>query len=501
MGGHRTRRIGLFHISMPLIAVIAIAGVLAPDALTVAASAFTGTAFESIDWFFIASTTGLLVVAFALGLSRHGNVVLGRSGEKPEFSTTSWLSMLFAAGMGVGILFWGAAEPVLHLTGAPGADPGTPAAARRAIAIAGFHWGLHAWGVYCTAGLVLAYFSFRRKRPYLPGEPIRNVFTGRWASPVAGLADLIAVLAIVFGVAGSITFGVMQLQSGLHVVFGVDQSSFTVSVAILITLFVAYMSSAATGLDKGIKWLSNINMGLAILLAVLLLIVGPTAYLLKGFVTAIGDYASNLVPLSFRLYPYAENQQWVRDWTLTYFIWWIAWAPFVGVFIARISRGRTIREFVFGVTCVPAIFSLLWFAIFGGAGLYEELRGGGGIAEIVNEDVTFALFALFNRFPLSGLLSLVTVVLLFIFLVTSVDSATFVLGMLTSRGSTDPPRARKLAWGISLGLLGGGLMMAGKIEAVRSVAILGAIPFVFILLLQVVALVRALSHDGKGVER
>jgi len=497
MGRLLSARMNLFRLSLPLIAAVAIAGIAAPESMAGAAEKITLSFFESIDWFFMLTTTGLLLLALYLAMSRHGRIVLGKQGEKPEFSTASWLAMLFAAGMGVGILFWGVAEPMTHFLGAPGSEPGTPASARRALVFTAFHWGLHAWAVYAMAALVLAYFAFRRDKPYLPGAPLRDVFSGRWVEPVARIADLLAVLAITFGVAGSITMGILQLQAGLHIVFGVDLDSMVVASVILVVLVASYMASAATSLDKGIKWLSNINVVIALLLASFVLLSGPTAYLLKTFLTGVGDYIGGLANLSLRLYPYEADQAWIHNWTLTYFIWWIAWAPFVGVFIARISRGRTIRQFILGVVFVPTIFSILWFAVLGGTGLYEDLHGQGGIGSIVREDVTFALFALFERLPLSSVLSVAAVILVFIFLVTSVDSATFVLGMLTSRGSLNPPTNRKIWWGVALGLLGGALLVTRNIQVVRSIAIIGAIPFAFVLVLQVAAFLRALSYDSE----
>lgn len=490
-------RINLFHVSLPLIAIVVAAGLVAPKTLADGATAFTNAWFQSLDWFFVLSTTGMLVLGLWLASSRFGKIVLGKPGEKPEFSTGSWLAMLFAAGMGTGILFWGVAEPMTHYMAAPGVTGGTPEAARNAMVITGLHWGLHAWAVYAIAALVLAYFCFRRGRAYLPGEPIRDVFPGAWAAPVAWLADLLAVLAIVFGVAGAITMGTFQIQTGLSLVFGVSPVSTAVATAILLVLVAAYLSSAATSLDKGIKWLSNINIVIALLLGAFFLIAGPTAYLLKGFVVAVGDYLTQLPRLSLRLFPYSESESWLHGWTLTYFVWWIAWAPFVGVFVARISRGRTIQEFVLGVMFVPAFFSLLWFSVLGGAGLYQEIHGGGGISGLVQEDTTRALFALFAHYPLTKILSVTAILLVFVFMVTSVDSATFVLGMLTSDGAMDPPRSRKIAWGLALGVLAGALTLSRSIEVVRAIAIVGAIPFTFVLILQIVAFLRALYYDEK----
>jgi glycine betaine transporter len=498
----RRFRPNLFHVTLPICAVVAAVGIASPDALADFAAAVTTTAFRALDWFFMALVSAFLILCLWLAFGRYGSVRLGRDTDRPDFSTASWLSMLFAAGMGVGLLFWGVAEPVTHYTGALGSEAGTPLAARRATVVTAFHWGLHAWSVYAVAALVLAYFGFRRGVPYLPGAPLRSAFRGRrWVGPVAATADALAVLAIAFGVAGSIGMGIFQLHTGLHILWGVPLNSMLVSTAILVVLIISYTASASTSLDKGIQWLSNINMVVAITLLLFVLIAGPTAHLLRGFVTSVGDYTAALVGLSLRLYPYDSGREWLETWTLTYFVWWIAWAPFVGVFIARISRGRTIKEFVLGVLFVPTLFSLLWFSVFGGTGLAEEMYGDGGIARLVREDVSVALFTLFDRLPLSSLLSGTAIVLVFIFLVTSVDSATFVLGMLTSRGSFDPPTSRKLAWGMILGLLGGALMLSGNIDVVRAVVVLGALPFALVMVLQVAALLKVFADERRQKKR
>jgi glycine betaine transporter len=456
--------------------------------------------FRAVDWFYMATVTGLLALALGLALGPLGRVKLGRDDEQPEFHTLSWLAMLFAAGMGSGLLFWGVAEPMTHFSHPPLGEAGTPTAARQAMVLTNFHWGLHAWAIYCMAALVLAYFRFRHGAPYLPGAPIRLGFSGRWVEPVAWAADVTAVLAVAFGVAGAMGMGIMQIQTGLSVVTDLPSGSRMVAFSILAVLVVAYMASAATSLDKGIKWLSNVNMSMALLLLAFVLFAGPTPMLLRTCVTATGDYLSSLVAISFRLYPYEGISEWLQSWTLTYLIWWIAWAPFVGVFIARISRGRTIREFVLGVLLAPTGFSILWFSILGGTALHQETEGPGGIARLVGDDVTVALFAVFDNLPLSEVLTVLAVVLLFVFVVTSVDSATYVLSMMTSEGSMDPPRGRKLTWGLVLAALAAALVWTRDVGAVRAIAISGAIPFTFVLLLQVGAMLRSI-RDHPPEER
>ncbi len=485
----------IFGVSVILCAAVAIWGIADPDGLAAAGTAFQRTVLDALGWLFMGSVTAFLALGIWLAMSRYGRIKLGKEGDEPEFSTLSWLSMLFAAGMGVGLLFWGVAEPVIHYANPPVPPGETPTAARAAMVQTIFHWGFHAWAVYSVGGLVLAYFGFRRGQPYLPGAPLRSAFRGSWVGPLASAADLIGILAVAAGVAGSVGAGILQLHTGLSVATGVSPTSPLVPVLILLALVAAYMASATTGLDKGIKWLSNINMVTALLLLGFVLLAGPTSFLLDVFVTATGDYIAALPRLSLRLFPFRDLDSWTSSWTLTYFIWWIAWAPFVGVFIARISRGRTIREYIVGVTLAPTLFSILWFAVFGGTGIHEELHGAGGVTQLVNEDVTSALFALYERIPLTALLSGVTIALLFVFLVTSCDSATFVLGMLSSGGALVPPTSRKLIWGVVIAVMGAALMLTGNIEVLKAVVVTGAVPFTFIMLLQVVALLRALRGE------
>lgn len=489
------RRFGLFHLSLLLCAAVGVVGIVAPGSLASASGMVTGAVFGALDWYFMAVVTGFLALSLWLALGRYGRVVLGKPGDEPEFSLPSWLAMMFAAGIGSGLLFWGVAEPMMHFQSPPLGEGGTPAAAGRALVITHFHWGFHAWAVYAVAALVLGWFGFRKGTPYLPGAPIRAVFRGRWVEPVAAAADLIAVVAVALGVAGAMAMGTLQFHTGLAAVTDVPPDALWLRLLILGALFVCYTISATTSLDKGIRILSNVNMALAIALLVFALIAGPTAELLRTFVTSLGDYLVAVPGLSLMTYPHADESGWFHGWTLIYFMWWIAWAPFVGIFIARISRGRTIREFALGVIAVPTVFSVLWFSVFGGIGLHEELHGAGGIADMVSSNVTVALFELFELLPMGGLLSAIAITLVFVFLVTSVDSATYVLGMLTSRGAMEPPVARKLGWGIALAVLGGALVIAERFDVVRAIAILGAIPFTLVMLVQVVALLRSMRAE------
>lgn len=483
-------------VALPMCAGVAAWGLGDPAGLADWAGNVTGAAFRALDWLYMLVVTGLLVLAAWLAIGRYGRIKLGRADEQPEFSRGSWLSMLFAAGMGVGLLFWGVAEPVLHFEGAPGPAPGSREAARQALTLTLFHWGFHAWAIYGMVALALAYFAFRRGSGYHPGAMLHEELSGWWVGTVAYIANVTAVVAIALGVAGSIAMGVFQLQRGLFVFAAVDPSSLTVSAWILAALVAAYCVPLVMPLDKGVKWLSNANMILALAVMLFLLLAGPTAFLMRGFVTAFGDYMNELAKMSFQLFTFHDREVagWFQGWTLTYFFWWIAWAPFVGVFIARISRGRTIREFIVGVILVPTLFSILWFAVFGGFGLYEEMYGLGGVVTMVHHDVSIALFTLLERLPFASALNAAAMVLAFVFLVTSVVSAAFVLGLLSGPGS-NPSWHSKLAWGFVLAALGAAMIVAGNIQAVRALSVLGALPFAAVMVLQVVVLLRALRAD------
>ncbi|MPZ56676.1 MAG: BCCT family transporter [Rhizobiales bacterium] len=484
----------VFVLSILLCGGIGLWGVVDPASMTGAAQALTGFAFTSLDWFFLLLCTGFLALSIVLAVGPYGGIKLGHDDEEPEFSTASWIAMLFAGGMGAGLLFWGVAEPMHHYYSPPGMTGGTPEAARTAMVITNLHWGLHAWAIYAVCALVIAYFVFRKDAPSLISTPIRMTFSGRGINIWANTADVLAVLAVIFGLAGSLSMGTLQVRAGLGEVFGVEQTT-AVSLYIVLVLAVTFMLSASTGLDKGIKILSNINMFLAVTMLLYIIFLGPTRFILETFTTTIGDYFSNLIAISFRLFPYQGLTEWTARWTLTYLIWWLAFGPFVGIFIARISRGRTIREFMIGVVLVPTLFSMLWFAALGGTGFYIEMFGPGGLSELVFEDVTKALFSFFNYFPLSQVLSVAAVLLIFIFLVTSADSGTFVVSMMTTNGSLNPPVPHRLVWAVIITALTVATLLTESIAAAKAMAVTGAIPFSLILIAQIIAFLRTLRED------
>jgi len=484
----------VFLIALTVCVPVGLWGVLAPGAMAGAVLGFTTWFMTGASWWWLALCTGFVILAGTLALGPWGRIRLGRDDERPEFSTVSWISMLFAGGMGAGLLFWGVAEPVTHFASPPGQSGGTSDAARSAMVITNLHWGFHAWSIYGVCALVIAYFSFRRGGKPLISTPLAGLFGGRGEKGVSVAADVLGVVAVVFGLAGSLAMGTLQVRSGLASTLGTQQTE-TVALAILAVLFAAYMISTLTGVEKGMKLLSNINMVLALALMAFIAAAGPTAFILESTVDTLGAYLSQMVAISFRLFPYEGLTEWSASWTLTYLIWWLAWGPFVGVFIARISRGRTIREFCAGVILVPTVFSVLWFAVFGGAGIYVELFGPGGLAALVADDVSDALFAFLGYFPLAGVLSAVALALIFIFLVTSADSGTFVLSMMTTDGNLDPPPPAKIVWGSLVAIITGATLLSGSVEVARAMATLGAIPFSAVLILQVVGFLRALAEE------
>ena len=493
-------------VSIALSAIIGVWSVIAPDQVTGAAVALTSGALKYLDWMFMLACTMFVLLSVYLALGPYGDIKLGHDEDEPEFSTGSWIAMLFAGGMGSGLLFWGVAEPMYHFYSPPGEEGLTTQAARTAFAITNLHWGFHAWSIYGVCALVIAYFVFRKDAPSMVSTPIEyslKPLLGESATKsVSVVADVIAVMAVVFGLAGSLGMGTIMVHSGLAEVFGLDPDSIVVSTGILIVMTVAFLLSASTGVDKGIKILSNINMVIAILLMMVVLFFGPTTFILDSFVNSFGDYLSQFVLLSFRIFSYDDSLRgWTHGWTLTYLIWWIAWGPFVGIFIARISRGRTIREFVLGVVVAPTVLSMLWFSVFGGAAIYIEMFGGGGLAEIVFEDVSAALYAFFGYLPGTAILNVLAVILVFIFLVTSADSGTFVVSMMTTNGNLNPNVRTKLTWGILMSAITFGVLVSGSVSVAKAMAITGAVPFTFIVFIQLVGFFRALREDESQEKR
>lgn len=449
---------------------------------------------ETFGWMFVLSTAAFLVFAAVLALSRIGRVRLGRDDDRPEFRTASWVAMMFSAGMGIGLMFFAVAEPISHLTAPPAGTEraGTEAAAQQAMALSYFHWALHPWAVYAVVGLALAYFSFRRGLPTLISSAFHPLLGDRIHGPIGKSIDILAIFATLFGSATSLGLGALQINSGLDFLWGVEPAD-GIAVAIIAVLTGAFVLSAVSGVHRGIQWLSNGNMVLAILLVLFVLVVGPTVFELETLVESIGGYLTTIVPASFRTGAFGD-QEWMSNWTIFYWAWWISWAPFVGTFIARISRGRTVREFVVGVLLVPSGVSFIWFAVFGGAAIDLQLSGAADLGAVVGQP-EIALFTTLEEFPLSGIASFVVIVLVALFFVSGADAASLVMGMLSTRGSLAPPRAVTIMWGISTGAAAAILLLANGLSALQQAAIIAAAPFTLVMIGLCVSLFKGMASE------
>src|SRR5690554_4537239 len=412
------------------------------------------------SWFYILAVALLLLAVVFMAVSRYGDIKLGPDHSEPDFSNFSWFSMLFSAGMGIGLMFFGVAEPVMHYLSPPFGEGGTAVAAREAMKISFFHWGLHAWAIYAIVALILAYFGYRHDLPLTLRSALYPLIGERIHGPIGHAVDIFAVLGTVLGVATSLGFGVAQINSGLNHLFGIPVGIGVQVILILVAMSLATVS-LATGLDRGIRILSETNLLLARLLMLFVLVLGLTVFILKAYVQNTGSYLAEIVDKTFNLYAY-EPTGWIGGWTLFYWGWWIAWSPFVGMFIARISRGRTIREFVVGVLFVPVGFTLVWMTIFGDTAIHiVMIQGASGLADAVAADTSVALFRFFEYLPLSTIASLVAMLLVITFFITSSDSGSLVVDMLTSGGADDSPTWQRVFWAILEGLVAGALLLAG----------------------------------------
>lgn len=480
-------------ISAGLIVAVVLWGVLAPASLGAAFDNALATLTTNFGWFYLWVVLALVLMALLLAVSRYGDLKLGDEDEEPEFSIGAWFSMLFAAGMGIGLVFWGVAEPISHYGAPPpGITAGTPEAANAAMRYAFFHWGLHPWAVYSVVALAIAFFQFRRGGPALVSVAT-EALPWPWVRRLSVLFNVLAVVATAFGVAASLGIGALQINSGLNAVFGIPVGIVPQLTIIAITT-VLFLGSALTGVDRGIKWLSSLNLVVAALLALTVFVLGPTVAIIDTFTNTLGNYLSEFVRMSLRMTPFRDSG-WVSGWTVFYWAWWVSWSPFVGLFIARVSRGRTIREFIVGTVLAPSLAAFVWFSVFGGAALHMEIWQSVPISEAVKADVSTALFAMFDAMPGGALMSAVAVVLVLVFFVTSGDSATLVLGMMSTGGNPDPSGRVKLMWGLLVSGIATSLLLAGGIKAVQTATIVFALPFTVVILLMAWSLWRAIRED------
>ena len=455
---------------------------------------------DNLSWYYVSLMNFYLIFVLALALSKFGKIRLGGDDEKPEFSNFSWLSMLFGAGIGIGILFWSIAEPLTHFQNNPfmgEAQALSPEAAQIAMRLAIFHWGLHGWALYGSVALILAYFAYRKGLPLTISASLYPILGDRIYGPIGKAADLLAVLGTVFGVATSLGLGAQQMNAGLATLTGIEVNTGT-QILLIIGISIIATLSALTGVNRGIRILSELNMQLTGVILAVFLVFGPTVYLLSSFAGNIVDYIVNLPRLSIWVNN-DPSDQWQGWWTIFYWGWWIAWSPFCGIFIARISRGRTIREFVLGVLLTPTLLTIFWITVFGNTAFHIELFGDGGIVSAVNTETTSALFTTINLMAMGKIMALITAsictLMLITYFVTSADSATLVICTLVTGGNQDPSPFTRIFWGSSIGAVAAVLLYSGGLSALQTASIVTALPFSVILLLATYGLCKSLYQE------
>jgi choline/carnitine/betaine transport len=503
-----SRNRGLDKVVFGVTAVIALGflvwGFVSTATLASASGSALGWIMDNTGWLFALTASGFVVFVLWLALGKFGSIPLGCDDEEPEFRTISWVAMMFSAGMGIGLMFFGVAEPLTHFaTPPPGTGPaGNPEAVQTAMATTLFHWTLHPWAIYAVVGLAIAYGVYRKGRMQLISSAFEPLLGSRANGPGGKVIDMLAIFATLFGSAASLGLGALQIRSGLHIVAGISETGNTVLVVIIAVLTVAFVLSAVSGVARGIQWLSNINMVLAILLAAFVFVVGPTIFILNLVPTSLGSYFQDIAMMSARTGAEgADVDTWLQSWTIFYWAWWISWTPFVGMFIARISRGRTIRQFVTGVLLVPSLVSLVWFCVFGGAAINVQQSG----VDLAGEgSIEQQLFSLLDQYPIAIIASVLVMVLVAIFFVSGADAASIVMGSLSERGTIKPSRGTVIFWGVAMGAVALVMLLVGGEDALtglQTITIIAALPFVLVMVGLAVALVKDLRQDPLIVRR
>ncbi|MBG9444355.1 choline transporter [Cytobacillus firmus] len=486
----------VFYISAAILLLLVLFGVFVPDSLESVTANVQAFITDKFGWYYLILVSFIVIVCLYFLISPLGRIKLGKQDDKPEFTRPTWFAMLFSAGMGIGLVFWGSAEPIYHYAvGSPtGGAVGTDEAIKNAMRYTYFHWGIHAWAIYGIVALVLAYFNFRHGEPGLISATLKPILGDRTQGVTGKVIDILSVVATVIGVATTLGFGAVQINGGLSYLYGLPVN-FTVQFVIVAIVTVLFIISALSGLGKGIKILSNANMILAGALFILTFFLGPSLFILNLFTNTLGSYLQYLPGMSLRIAPLnPEVREWINGWTIFYWAWWIAWAPFVGIFIARVSKGRTIREFVFGVLLIPSLIGFIWFATFGGTAIMQEHQGTAKISELATEE---ALFGVFSNLPMGTVLSIIAILLICTFFITSADSGTYVLGMMTTNGSHHPGNKIKLVWGILLAAISLVLLYSGGLQALQNTMIAAALPFSVIMALMTFSLIKALQKEAK----
>ncbi len=490
----------VFWPALALIVGVAGFSVIAPDVSNTVLNAIQAWIVETLGWFYMLLVGGFVAFTIVLSLTRYGKITLGKEGEPPEFGLMSWFAMLFAAGMGIGLVFYGVGEPLIFATDDP--KPGWPADDRDrgllAMAQTFLHWGLHPWAIYAVVGLSLAYVIHRRGRPVSIRWAFEPLLGQRVKGWMGDLIDVLAIFGTIFGIATSLGFGVQQIATGVQSIGLIDSFDNTLLIILVVVITFIATFSVVSGLGKGIKWLSNINLSLAGLLLISVMLLGPTLFIFQHMIESLGVYLANFLNMTLEVGTYTGEAgvEWSSSWTVFYWGWWISWAPFVGIFIARISRGRTVRQFIMGVLLVPSIVGMIWFSVMGGTGLHRQFFGAGDLVD--PEDgvvVEAALFDVLGDLPLGMIFSVIAILLVAIFFITSSDSGSLVIDMLASGGHPNPPIWSRVLFAVLEGILAIVLLVAGGLGALQAAALTTALPFSIVMLFMCVATLRSLRAD------
>ncbi|MGP4077623.1 glycine betaine uptake BCCT transporter [Halobacillus sp. K22] len=488
----------VFWITLAITIFFVFWGSFAPKNLEGITGAIKSFISINLGWYYLLIASLFVVFCLYMIVSPYGKIKLGKPDDEPDYNYPTWFAMLFSAGMGIGLVFYGAAAPLSqYAVNPPSAEPNSAEALNEAMKVTFFLYGVHPWGIYAIVALILAYFKFRKDMPGLISATLHPVFGDKMKGPWGVTIDVIAVFSTIVGIATTLGYGAAQINGGFTYLADVEKQ-FWIQLLIIIVVTILFMISAYSGLNKGIKYLSNANMVLAVLLFAFMLIIGPTVYIMNSFTDTLGAYLESLPSQSLKIAPNNDHeQQWIQDWTIYFWAWWIAWSPFVGIFIARVSKGRTIREFLSGALIVPSLVSFLWFTVFGISAIQAQ-KGGAAIGDLATEQI---LFGTFSNYPLGTVLSILAMMLIGTFFITSADSATFVLGMQTTNGSLTPPKKVKLVWGVALSSIAAVLLYTGGLQAFQNALIAAAFPFSFIMIIMVYSLYKSLRKDKAEIER
>lgn len=486
----------VLYISVIITALITLFAITFSETFAIVSNSMFGFLTKNFTWLYLFAMLVFVCFSLVIAFSKYGTIRLGKDSDKPEYSTFSWFAMLFCAGMGVGLVFWGISEPVTHYLAPNNMVGQTIEAADFAIRTSFVHWGIHPWSAYAVVGLGLAYFQFRKGLPGLISSTLSPLFGEKVSEKWIGIVvDVLAVFATIAGIVTSLGLGVMQISAGLERLFSIPSSSVT-QITIIAIVTVIFIWSSVSGLDKGIKILSNGTLILSVLLLAIVFILGPKMDMLNNMINGIGSYFQNFISESLTISTYGDNS-WIEGWRVFYWAWWIAWAPFTGLFIARISKGRTIREFILGVVVAPTVFSIIWFSIMGTMGISMAWNGilSANELQLISSAPELGLFIIFEHFGIGKFVSVIAVVLLIFFFITSADSGTFVLATMTSNGDINPAKKLKIVWGVLEAALAVGLLLSGGLKPLQTISIVAAFPFVFIMIMEMISMIKELWNN------